>query len=577
MRVKKIVSAFLAAAMLTMSVPAAATANAVTRMENIHLQVMTENAENPDLYALASSLGADTDYFSFPNYRATEVSDELFAYVKKNGQVNAEGAFQQCQAGLCNGFSVLEILCHNGVISPSDLQEGAETLNDISLDNFVNDMLCYYSILQSYDLQELVYHEYFCSHDLTEQCQDLIKYGQKANETGKYFFIAFKGTDLAHAIVGIGMADGHWSFNGKDYDKCILTLDSNFIKKSDPDKSAGFDENGCIYINSEKNEFYFPAYESDSANEDTFITLVTDDTDMLNYLGYINPSESFDPEYGLIKNLEIHHGLCGPYELTIELDNKSETYRGYPETIIEGVTKNAWAPLSSIMGANYFRKADSITIEMNSRDDLYMTFLTKDVNSNMDYIWFKGKGKGTMSNNVLKYTNLSNDGSRYHLYATRNNNRIPWHGFEVSGGLSGTLSMEIRDDGIVLSTTEDQLESVASLHKFNYDENDEYIGDYCEFNVFSVSDIMIRCNENSDEFYFAIGENFETIVETGDVNCDGFIDAVDASLVLSDYANASIGERGILNHQLSDYNGDGMIDAVDASQILAEYASRSTV
>lgn len=148
-------------------------------------------ADETDLKQLASSLGADTDYFSFPNYRPTECSDELILDLAKTYQVNAEGAAQMAYQGLCNSFSVLEILNHNGVISPSDLQEGAETLHDVELTPYVNDVMVYYSAMQDFTLQELVYHEYFCSHTPQEQCQDLIKYGENAVETGKWFFYCF--------------------------------------------------------------------------------------------------------------------------------------------------------------------------------------------------------------------------------------------------------------------------------------------------------------------------------------------------------------------------------------------------
>lgn len=93
--------------------------------------------------------------------------------------MNAEGAVQMAYQGLCTSFSVLEILNHNGVILPSDLQEGAETLHDVELTPYVNDVMVYYSAMQDFTLQELVYHEYFCSHTLKEQCRDLIKYGEK--------------------------------------------------------------------------------------------------------------------------------------------------------------------------------------------------------------------------------------------------------------------------------------------------------------------------------------------------------------------------------------------------------------
>lgn len=66
--------------------------------------------------------------------------------------------------------------------------------------------------------------------------------------------------------------------------------------------------------------------------------------------------------------------------------------------------------------------------------------------------------------------------------------------------------------------------------------------------------------------------------ELGDVNKDGFVDAVDASGVLSAYANVSSGKNpGLTGAEIAaaDVNGDKIVDAVDASSILAYYASIS--
>lgn len=65
----------------------------------------------------------------------------------------------------------------------------------------------------------------------------------------------------------------------------------------------------------------------------------------------------------------------------------------------------------------------------------------------------------------------------------------------------------------------------------------------------------------------------------GDVNGDGFIDAVDATSVLVEYAGNSTGGSGTFTERQklsADVNDDGFIDAVDATQILVYYAQLST-
>lgn len=68
-------------------------------------------------------------------------------------------------------------------------------------------------------------------------------------------------------------------------------------------------------------------------------------------------------------------------------------------------------------------------------------------------------------------------------------------------------------------------------------------------------------------------------IDKGDINCDGEINAIDASYVLTYYAAISIGsEFNLTSVQLNvgDYNNDGVINAVDASAILTYYALIST-
>lgn len=65
----------------------------------------------------------------------------------------------------------------------------------------------------------------------------------------------------------------------------------------------------------------------------------------------------------------------------------------------------------------------------------------------------------------------------------------------------------------------------------------------------------------------------------GDINSDGVIDAVDASMVLRDYTSVSSGKGYVLSTSQrgkSDINGDELMDSVDASLMLRIYASNST-
>ena len=65
----------------------------------------------------------------------------------------------------------------------------------------------------------------------------------------------------------------------------------------------------------------------------------------------------------------------------------------------------------------------------------------------------------------------------------------------------------------------------------------------------------------------------------GDVNDDGYVDAVDASMVLAEYARLSSNQNPTFTAKqklAANVNGDDYIDAVDASNILAYYAYASS-
>ena len=68
--------------------------------------------------------------------------------------------------------------------------------------------------------------------------------------------------------------------------------------------------------------------------------------------------------------------------------------------------------------------------------------------------------------------------------------------------------------------------------------------------------------------------NQETL---GDIDGNGFIDAVDASKISVVYARLSTGGTATEEEKIvCDVNRDGLIDAVDASKVLAYYAYVST-
>ena len=71
----------------------------------------------------------------------------------------------------------------------------------------------------------------------------------------------------------------------------------------------------------------------------------------------------------------------------------------------------------------------------------------------------------------------------------------------------------------------------------------------------------------------------EPVLSLGDIDGNNVVDAIDASLVLSEYASLSTGQELTFTDEqraAADVDGNTAIDAIDASYILSYYAYIST-
>ncbi|MBR3919542.1 MAG: hypothetical protein IKJ59_12540, partial [Clostridia bacterium] len=78
---------------------------------------------------------------------------------------------------------------------------------------------------------------------------------------------------------------------------------------------------------------------------------------------------------------------------------------------------------------------------------------------------------------------------------------------------------------------------------------------------------------------FTLVPNVKQNLLLGDINNDGSIDSIDATLILSDYADLAVGKATSFNAEqakAADVNGDGKYDSIDASLILAYYSHIQT-
>ncbi|MBD5160294.1 MAG: hypothetical protein HDT23_08670, partial [Ruminococcus sp.] len=92
----------------------------------------------------------------------------------------------------------------------------------------------------------------------------------------------------------------------------------------------------------------------------------------------------------------------------------------------------------------------------------------------------------------------------------------------------------------------------------------------------SLSALAVNDYRNVKNTYAV--ENTATVLNLGDIDNDGLINAIDATMILTEYAFRSTNGTSFLNEaqkKVADVNRDNIIDSVDAGLVLSYYAYKS--
>ncbi|WP_456112687.1 hypothetical protein [Ruminococcus sp.] len=270
-----------------------------------------------ELEKAAIEKGMYKDTFSFANHLCTLQEEDFIERVVDPVKANmtdseiSSGYDQDVydtayKGGLCYGMSAISVLIHNGELTPSDLQEGAETLYDVTLTDDVDALISYYNSLQVYKAIEhaiIVAPSMLSKEEHTDMFLDC---AARCKEKGTYFMAGIStekgGT---HAVVGMDELSGNWTFDGISYDTCIVTYDSNCVKKGT--ETPTFNENACIYINSKTKQFCIPSYDATSENGDILL-YATDDDSLLTYKAPIRGTTEINTDVSETVKLKFHSG-----------------------------------------------------------------------------------------------------------------------------------------------------------------------------------------------------------------------------------------------------------------------------
>lgn len=602
----------------------------LTTMSPFHTEGTTGNYV--DLSSFANSLGADTDYLNVVNYEHgldnPDPADVYYNYLSKCTLL--EGAYYPrsfyCTAvmsGSDMGISLLEILSHNGIISPSDIQQGAESLSEITLNEEIDKAITAYQTTQCYT-EFNNYKEYLvASQTYEQQVESLISTAESCMKNDKYFLITIHAYKMNHAVCGIGIAEGKWEWNGKSYDKCILTLDSN--NADNEGNAVGFREESCIYINSKTKESCIPAYELDMADEPAYA--VIDDVSLLNFKGAINPSVKISEDKDGITHFNF-------------LDTKYTSVYSVRNGIKTPIAKPVYG---GVNGPIALTDVDYIHIEMDREYERFLNFryintdrwIDVELEDTINRTHAEFYGTVDISDDMINIVNEGDSPIHSHLQIRMNEgtyNFSPYFLWYVNGDVNKDFAMEVVENGILLKssgkiemsvtpqrfitslggellydelgvitdfasvgnslTDNDILVTLDNEQKvvFYVDENNDgnYAADMRKvdltggnpYHIISDNNVLVTVNDEHRLVCYIDDNNdgvYDSPVQKGDANYDGAINASDASAVLAHYARLSTSSENIgSDTHTMDFDSSGIVDATDASMILAHYSDVQT-
>lgn len=222
----------------------------------------------------------------------------------------------------------------------------------------------------------------------------------------------------------------------------------------------------------------------------------------------------------------------------------------YPEESIELFCNNSSEIYYSINDGEYINYTEPIIISEKCT-----------IKATSDFETFSEK------NYIPAYSTLNRLG-----YTLNKNENVEYIKPQKDGSYQINLS-EYEEDIMLLPISQGEIK-INDVLSESYCLTDSIPLEYGR-NIISIS----VNNENAAPETIILNVNRgEPEILTGDVNNDNKIDAVDASIILSEYALTSAGESGNFSEiqkKAADFNNDNMVDSVDASAVLAYYAEIS--
>lgn len=539
----------------------------------------TAAEEESQLRKLVDVLGGDTDYLNLQNFGiqlpSVGGSTRYRRLVTFLPQERTE-PWEEDRAWYSDislGASILTIKSHNNEFYA--FGQKVSCLKDAEIDDFALETIKIQQDSMMLNNFRLAIGRRFHKMTAKEKIADLLETAQEMGDLGKYFLIMYGSyfTEPAssdedpsginrpmytHCAVGMGVAQGSWIFGDRSFDRCILTLDNENIAE----KGQAFDERTCIYVNSQTLDYYVPLYSDIAQGELHIIGL-----DMDNYTEEIKNvtnlclfNNDFYKDYSVALTDE---------EGNVRLLNEENEYEDYFHTPLNNelyldtteftVMRRGQDPeriYSNIVFDNYYHTGEFLISGGDS--DLYFS-----------------KNKFVVDlQPVVETSIVPYDFVHYQLLINDRAGVSSMCNWFFSGYTYDKATFELDGRSVLFDPGNDPGETSLRLTCDDGSNSHRYSIKLC-----TVMPVKICLDDEfGADFYIdpdGDGE-FDKLIGQGDVNCDGAVDAADASLVLTDYADTLTGGYTKLNLKKADMNGDKNIDASDASDILVLYSEHMT-
>lgn len=529
-------------------------------LQNVDVTADTWSFENTPRYfeTTASGVGSYMTEEHLTAFKANSTNTD-YAYGKQ--------LIYDYWVGSCIGMSSLLALCHNGVISPSDIQTGAETINDIQINSEIESLMNYYSVMLNgyagYNMEDNA-----ALHKTDEErTQQLLEYGQKANDEGTAFLVISRRGSIAHALVGIGMISGQWEFDGIAYDTCVQMIDPNFANQASMGSS--------VFVNTQTGYWIQPSMSMGNTGNLNLGTIVcTSSAETLNYRGLIDGNSEYDESQP--KNTEIQFLQFESNNTTLQLIDSNDNI------LFE------WSDMPSgnrLVGEfTAYPTEDTVTFHRTLTQD--SSVLSTAVMKVMGYDYYY-----TTSGNGAEYMTISPNTVSFEIsdWAAEHNDE------SYSLGISMTFNEERFSENFTWDTISVKVnDSIAENGSITQKED----GHILSGGMLTDATVTLRKVKTDEEISIDISTDEESVFVTyendtlillTDLNGDGTYDTslgtesneteTDiynlsfASYILSYYAkNGADIDTSDMNTENCDTNNDGFIDIDDATNVLSYYA-----